>query len=211
MEQELALIRAVQRGDQEAFAKILATYEKQVYNLCLRMTANHEDAADLTQEAFIKVWRGVGNYKFESSFSTWIYRLTSNVCIDFLRSKKRRPTISLTQEEEQDGAAELEVPDAAPLPEEQLLQREHQREIAAAMAQLDEEFRMILTLRVLDDLSYEQIAEVMDLKVGTVKSRLARARTKLKNILTKDGNNSLDKTSKLSEYRGRGERQGDMR
>ena len=123
MEQELALIRAMQRGDQEAFAKVLAAYEKQVYNLCLRMTANHEDAADLTQEAFLKVWRGVGNYKFESSFSTWIFRLTSNVCIDFLRSKKRRPTISLTQEEEQDGAAELEVPDAAPLPEEQLLQR----------------------------------------------------------------------------------------
>ena len=204
MEQELALIRAMQRGDQEAFAKVLAAYEKQVYNLCLRMTANHEDAADLTQEAFLKVWRGVGNYKFESSFSTWIFRLTSNVCIDFLRSKKRRPTISLTQEEEQDGAAELEVPDAAPLPEEQLLQRERQREIAAAMTQLDEEFRMILTLRVLDDLSYEQIAEVMDLKVGTVKSRLARARTKLKNILTKDGNNSLDKTSNLSEYRGKG-------
>lgn len=203
MEQELALIRAMQRGDQEAFAKILAAYEKQVYNLCLRMTANHEDAADLTQEAFLKVWRGVGNYKFESSFSTWIFRLTSNVCIDFLRSKKRRPTISLTQEE-QDGAAELEVPDAAPLPEEQLLQRERQREIAAAMTQLDEEFRMILTLRVLEDLSYEQIAEVMDLKVGTVKSRLARARTKLKNIITKDGNNSLDKTSNLSEYRGRG-------
>ena len=204
MEQELALIRAMQRGDQEAFAKVLAAYEKQVYNLCLRMTANHEDAADLTQEAFLKVWRGVGNYKFESSFSTWIFRLTSNVCIDFLRSKKRRPTISLTQEEEQDGAAELEVPDAAPLPEEQLLQRERQREIAAAMTQLDEEFRMILTLRVLEDLSYEQIAEVMDLKVGTVKSRLARARTKLKNILTKDGNNSLDKTSNLSEYRGKG-------
>lgn len=188
MEQEMALIRRVQAGDQDAFAKLLEAYEKPVYNLCLRMTGNREDAADLTQEAFLKVWRGAAQYQFESSFSTWLYRLTSNVCIDFLRGKKRRQTVSLTVEEEQDGAQELEIPDTAPLPEEQVLHAETKREIAAAMGELEENFRLILTLRLVENLSYEQIADALELKVGTVKSRLARARSKLKNILVKNGN-----------------------
>ena len=198
MEQEMALIRRLQAGDQDAFAKLLETYEKSVYNLCLRMTGNREDAADLTQEAFLKVWRGAAQYQFESSFSTWLYRLTSNVCIDFLRSKKRRQTVSLTLEEEQDGAQELEIADSAPLPEEQVLHSETKREIAAAM----EDFRLILTLRLVENLSYEQIADAMDLKVGTVKSRLARARIKLKNILAKNGNIFPPAPSNLEERGG---------
>ena len=129
MTNEMALIRRVQRGDQTAFAELLEAYEKPVYNLCLRMTGNPEDAADMTQEAFLKVWRGIEQYKFESSFSTWVYRLTSNVCIDFLRGKKRRQTVSLTVDEDQDGAAELELPDAAPLPEDQVLHRETESDI----------------------------------------------------------------------------------
>ena len=202
MEQEMALIRRVQAGDQDAFAKLLEAYEKPVYNLCLRMTGNREDAADLTQEAFLKVWRGAAQYQFESSFSTWLYRLTSNVCIDFLRSKKRRQTVSLTVEEEQDGTQELEIADPAPLPEEQVLHSETKREIAAAMEALEEDFRLILTLRLVENLSYEQIADAMDLKVGTVKSRLARARMKLKNILAKNGNIFSSSPSNLEERGG---------
>lgn len=202
MTNEMALIRRVQRGDQTAFAELLEAYEKPVYNLCLRMTGNPEDAADMTQEAFLKVWRGAAQYQFESSFSTWLYRLTSNVCIDFLRSKKRRQTVSLTVEEEQDGTQELEIADSAPLPEEQVLHSETKREIAAAMEALEEDFRLILTLRLVENLSYEQIADVMELKVGTVKSRLARARMKLKNILAKNGNIFPPAPSNLEEGGG---------
>lgn len=150
----------------------------------------------------MKVWRGAAQYQFESSFSTWLYRLTSNVCIDFLRSKKRRQTVSLTVEEEQDGTQELEIADPAPLPEEQVLHSETKREIAAAMEALEEDFRLILTLRLVDNLSYEQIADVMELKVGTVKSRLARARMKLKNILAKNGNIFSSSPSNLEERGG---------
>jgi len=196
------LIVRVLAGDQDAFAQLVKTYETQVYNLCLRMVANQEDAKDLAQEAFLKAWRGLRFYKFESAFSTWLYRLTSNVCIDFLRRQKRRPVVSLTMQEDEEDAVELEIPDSAPQPEEQILYREQKSAIAAAMNQLEEEFRLVLTLRVIEDLPYEEIAEIMDLKIGTVKSRLARARNKLKSLL-EAGNNLEKDSSKVTERRRR--------
>ena len=196
---EKALIQRVLNGDHEAFAKLMDLHEKQVYNLCLRMCGNAEDAKDLAQEAFIKAWQGLKFYKFESAFSTWLYRLTSNVCIDFLRKQKRRPAVSLTVQNEDEAEMELEVPDQEPLPEEQVIYREQKQAVAAAMEQLDGEFRMVLTLRVINGLPYEQIAEVMNMKVGTVKSRLARARLKLRKILLKTGNNLFSEASKEEE------------
>lgn len=195
MTDEKVLIRKVLDGDQEAFAELVALHEKQVYNLCLRMTGHPEDARDLAQEAFLKAWRGLRFYKFESSFSTWLYRLTSNVCIDFLRQQKRRGTGSLVVSDEEGEETELEVPDPDPLPEQQVIQQENQRIVAAAMDELEEEFRLALTLRVVDELSYEEIGEILDLKPGTVKSRIARARIKLKKILTESGNLSNSDSS----------------
>lgn len=202
MTDEKELIQRILNGDQDAFAQLVTAYETQVYNLCLRMSGNQEDAKDLAQEAFLKAWCGLRFYKFESAFSTWLYRLTSNVCIDFLRRQKRRQTISLTQAEEDEQMRELEVADSAPLPEERVVHREQKKAIADAMKLLEEEFRTVLTLRVVDDLPYEQIAEILDLKVGTVKSRLARARIKLKSLL-ESGNNLENKTSKCTERRKR--------
>lgn len=184
MMDEKALIRQILAGDQDAFAQLVQTHQKPVYNLCLRMVSNPSDAEDLAQEAFVKAWRGLRFYKHEAAFSTWLYRLTSNVCIDFLRKQKRQNTISLTDEDEQ----ELEIPDAEPMPEELLLHREKQQAVAAAMSRLEEEYRLALTLRVVDDLTYEQIAEVLDIKVGTVKSRIARARERLRKNLLENGN-----------------------
>ena len=188
MTDEKVLIRRIMTGDQEAFADLIALHEKQVYNLCLRMTGHREDAQDLTQEAFLKAWRGMQFYKFESSFSTWLYRLTTNVCIDHLRKQKRNEAVSLTVTDENGEDGEFEIPASDLPPEERVLQKEQQNTVEAAMQELDEEFRVALTLRVVNELSYEEIGEILDLKPGTVKSRIARARMKLKKILTKNGN-----------------------
>lgn len=200
---EQAVIRQVLEGDPQAFAELVQAYEKQVYNLCLRMCGNREDARDLTQEAFVKAWRGLPFFQQESSFSTWLYRLTSNVCIDHLRREKRQIRVSLTLEHDEEEPVELEIADSQPLPEEQLLHHEQRQAVAQAMMQLEEEFRQVLILRVVQDLPYEQIAQIMNLRVGTVKSRLARARQKLKKILLESGNKLENRSSKPVE-RGQG-------
>ena len=186
--QEEALIRRAASGDDGAFEKLVLAHQKQVYNLCLRLSGNEQDAYDLSQEAFIKAWRGLAQYQFGAEFSTWLYRLTRNVCIDHLRRLKRQPSVPL--ETEQDGeTVELPLPDGAPGPEERVLHEEKQRILAEAMQALSDEQREILVLRVVNDLPYEQIAEILGLQLGTVKSRLARARIQLKKILA-GGNHS---------------------
>ena len=181
---EEQLIRRAQQGDNGAFEELLLLHQKKVYNLCLRMSANPDDALDLSQEAFLRAWRSLGQYQFEASFSTWLFRLTSNICIDFLRRKKRRQETSLTESyDDSDEGAELSVPDAQPGPEQQAMTNETKIELARAMEQLSPEHREILQLRVVEDLQYEQIADILGVRVGTVKSRLARARLALRKIL----------------------------
>lgn len=185
---EEQLIRRAQQGDNGAFEELLLLHQKKVYNLCLRMSANPDDALDLSQEAFLRAWRSLGQYQFEASFSTWLFRLTSNICIDFLRRKKRRQETSLTENyDDSDEGAELSLPDCAPLPEQQAITNETKIELARAMGQLAPDHREILQLRVVEGLPYEQIADILGVRVGTVKSRLARARLSLRKIL-KAGN-----------------------
>ncbi len=185
---EEQLIRRAQQGDNGAFEELLLLHQKKVYNLCLRMSANPDDALDLSQEAFLRAWRSLGQYQFEASFSTWLFRLTSNICIDFLRRKKRRQETSLTESyDDSDEGTELSVPDAQPGPEQQAMTNETKIELARAMEQLSPKHREILQLRVIEDLQYEQIADILGVRVGTVKSRLARARLSFRKIL-KAGN-----------------------
>ena len=186
MQDEL-LIRRAQSGDEGAFEQLLLAHQKSVYNLCLRMAGNPDDALDLSQEAFIRAWRALGQYQFDAAFSTWLFRLTSNVCIDFLRRQKRQQHMSLTVTDDDEPGEEFTVPDPAPGPEEQAVHNERRQAVARVMAALPEDYRAVMQLRAVEELSYEQIAEILDIKVGTVKSRLARARTQLRKIL-KDGN-----------------------
>ena len=187
-EQEAAIVRKVLGGDANAFETLVLEYEKNVYNIALRMTGNSEDAADMTQEAFIKAYNSLQSFRGDSKFSVWLYRIVSNVCLDFLRSKNRRPTVSLSVEDADGEDAQLDVADESQSPE-LLLDRKLTREsVRRGLDSLPPDYRQILLLREIQGLSYDEIAQALGLEVGTVKSRIFRARKRLCNFLIDDGN-----------------------
>ncbi len=198
---EKSIIEQVLAGDNNAFGQLVQEYQTKVYNLALRMCGSQDDAFDLSQEAFFRAWRNLPGFQFDSSFSTWLFRLTVNICLDWLRAKKRRPTVSLTTINDEDEELQLDVPDPGMSPEELLLAAEDRAELTRALNELPVEYREILTLRAINDMSYTEIAEVLKLREGTVKSRLSRARNALRNKLLQNGNKLKTETSIPSERR----------
>ena len=187
-EEESRIVQKVLKGDVNAFEKLVLEYEKNVYNIALRMTGNSEDASDMTQEAFIKAYNSLQSFRGDSKFSVWIYRIATNVCLDFLRSKSRRPTVSLSVEDNEGEEVQLDVADESQSPE-LLLDRQMTREsVRRGLETLTPEYRQILLLREIQGLSYDEISQALGLEVGTVKSRIFRARKKLCAFLLQDGN-----------------------
>ena len=163
-EQEAAIVRKVLGGDANAFETLVLEYEKNVYNIALRMTGNSEDAADMTQEAFIKAYNSLQSFRGDSKFSVWLYRIVSNVCLDFLRSKNRRPTVSLSVEDDDGEDAQLDVADESQSPE-LLLDRKLTRDsVRRGLDSLPPDYRQILLLREIQGLSYDEIAQALSLE-----------------------------------------------
>ena len=181
---EQELVRAAAARDTEAFAALVRLYENKVYHLTLRLCGNEEDAQDAAQEAFLSAWRGLPSFREEAEFATWIYRLASNAAIDCLRrGKRQRGNLSLDDEE-----LGLDAPAAAPGPQELAEGAELRSEVARGLDKLRPDHRQILVLRELGHLSYEEIAGRLELDLGTVKSRISRARGALRKILLENGN-----------------------
>lgn len=196
--EESQLLRAAQSGDRDAFAALMERYEKRVYHQALRLLSSPEDAADVTQEVFFKAWRALPRFQGDSTFSTWLYRLTDNAAIDLLRrEKKRRGEVSLDEL----TAAGPPLADPAPVPQQALEARELRRAVAQGLTRLSDEHRRALVLRELNGLSYDQIAHIMGVPAGTVKSRIARARLALAKILRESGNFSAAPSSNDMERR----------
>ena len=198
--QEQRLVDAARGGDEAAFEQLVRQYEKRVLALTNRMCRNPEDAAEAAQEAFLSAWQGLKFFRGDSSFSTWLYRLASNACVDLLRREGRHQAAagpSLNDEE-----VKLDVPDTAATPHEAAEKQELREQIEKGLRALSPDHRQVLVLREMHQLSYDEIAQTLDIDVGTVKSRISRGRKQLRNFLLSSGNFSLPGASKKTGREG---------
>lgn len=179
------LIQRAQGGDGDAYGKLVVKYQDLVYNAVYRMVGREDEAADIAQEAFVKGWRALGSFEGRAQFGTWIYRIAINACISDRRGLKRRKATSLNSamrgSDDEEGG--LDVADGAPEPAEQLVDRENVRLVQEAIGEMEPEFRTMIVMRDMEGRPYEEIAEVLEVPVGTVRSRLHRARQALKDKL----------------------------
>lgn len=179
---DLSLVRRAQDGDHDAFAQLVGRHQDHVLAVARRMLPTHEDALDVSQEAFLKAYRGLKSFKTDASFSTWMHRIVLNACTSFHRKRnaaKRGNPISLHQPAGDDEGGELEVAGPTDRPEEEAAATEVRMAVAEAVCELDEEHREIIILRDLEGLSYDEVADALGLAPGTVRSRLHRARKEL--------------------------------
>jgi RNA polymerase sigma-70 factor (ECF subfamily) len=178
---DLRLIDLCQRGRLEHFGELVARYQSRIYNMAYRMVHCREEAEDITQETFLNVYRALATFQGER-FSPWIYRIASNLCFDHLR-RRRLPTISLDAPVGPHGHMPREIADAGPLPEEQALADALGSDVQRVIDGLPPRYRSVVVLRHIEDLTYEEIAAILEVPLGTVKTRLFRAREMLKNRL----------------------------
>ena len=174
---ELDILQRARKGDSAAFEEIVRAHEKTVYNLALRTLGNREDAEDAVQETFLKAYMALSGFRGESRLSVWLYRIASNVCTDCLR--RRRETVSLSAEDE-NGERELEIEDTRFDPAAAAEKSALRDAVREAMDALPDASRRVLLLREIGGLSYDEIAQMLEINVGTIKSRISRGREKLR-------------------------------
>ncbi len=176
---ETDLVRRAQAGEQAAFAELVAKYQDRVYNTCYRMCHNHADALDLTQIAFLKAYQALPRFEVQARFFTWLYRIAVNVALSHRRTVRRHPSLSLAGDHKDHDPPARGAAD----PSCRMEQMELQRRLQDALDRLDDEFRAAVVLRDVEGLDYGEIAEVLDIPLGTVKSRIYRGRMLLKAML----------------------------
>lgn len=181
--QEKTLIQRAAKGDLDAFEELARLYEKKIFALCLRYTCHRQDAEDVAQTTLLKLYRTLPQFAFRSSFATWVYQVTKNTCLDYLRVKKRRQehlSLEITENVIED--------ENTANPEGQWIDKEAVLELRRFIERLPEEQRAVLVLRDVDGYHYQEIAEILGVTEGTVKSRLSRARLKVKTWLFEEYN-----------------------
>jgi RNA polymerase sigma-70 factor, ECF subfamily len=185
--EDALLIKAFQRGDKSAFDQLVIRHKDRIFNLCYRFLGDYEEANDSAQEAFAKAYGSLKTFRLESAFSTWLYRIAVNTCKNKLGSssyRAKRKTVSLDNPGNNEvGALPMEIRNGTPSPLARMEEKERMRLVQTALDALPPEFKMVVALRDIEGLSYEEIAQITRLNLGTVKSRIARARTDLRNKL----------------------------
>lgn len=176
---EERLISNAVAGDSAAFSELMSLHERRMYAVALRICSNREDAQDCLQDAMLRIYRSLGSFKGQSSFSTWVYRITMNTCLDELRRRKSRNATSLDNLLDNGWSPS----DGENAPEKNALASEQRRTIDRAIAALPEDMRSAVVLRDIQGFSYDEIAEMLEANIGTIKSRISRGREKLRLIL----------------------------
>jgi RNA polymerase sigma-70 factor, ECF subfamily len=184
-ESDHQLIEATKQGDEAAFAEIVNRYRNPLTNYLFRMLNDYEEAVDLAQETFVRVYFAIDRYHTDYAFSTYIYRIATNLAISEIRKRRRRKLLSLTSffQNDDNESQEFHPPDEKSLPDEDLIENERNKTIEKAIATLPDKYRAPIILREIEELSYEQIAQILGLGLGTTKSRISRARGLLRDKL----------------------------
>lgn len=181
---EKELVDRAKFGDIEAFEQLIIGCQKKVFNIAYRMLGNYDDANELAQEVFLKAFRSIKSFKGDSLFSTWIYKVTTNACLDEIRKRKNKTVVSLDEKIEcNDQEVKRQIPDNAPTPDMEFEANELKRVLNRAIEQLPDDYKSVVVLRDIQGFSYEEIARIIDCPSGTVKSRINRGRQVLKKIL----------------------------
>jgi len=182
-EHDILLIARARNGDEMAFRELLTKYERPVFTICLRMVRNRDEATDLAQESFIKVFAMLERYNPTYAFSSWLFKITSNLCIDHLR-KLRIETFAMDEPiDGEKGEIQRQYQSPDPDPEQEYIRKEKMLRLNEAIENLPPHYRIMLILRHQESLSYEEIADSLDIPLGTVKARIHRAREMLKSTL----------------------------
>ncbi|HEY2955988.1 MAG TPA: sigma-70 family RNA polymerase sigma factor [Candidatus Eisenbacteria bacterium] len=190
------LVTGAQGGDSRSFDELVRRYKDKVYRLSFKILRNEDDAAEALQDAFLSAYRGLPNFKAESTFSTWLYRIATNASL--MKYRKRRDNmVSLEQSQNpNEGAEALQLPDWSTQPLDELLDAETRQVMNEGKALLDEDLRTVFTLRDEEGLSNAEVAEILDLSVAAVKSRLHRARLRLRDRLSRYFADRLSRTDR---------------
>ena len=183
LEGEPGLIERCREGDTGAFDEIVALHQNRIYNLCYWMLNDPDDASDAAQDAFVRAYRSLGHFRGECAFGTWLHRIAVNVCLDASRRRKRTPTPFSTLESDDEPTREQEPTAPGDAPHEISNRHERRRAVHEAMLELSEHHRTVLVLLDIEGHSYEEAAAMLELPLGTVKSRLNRARLALRDKL----------------------------
>ncbi len=180
MQTDEQLIKKASKGDMSAFDELVLRHNKKVMNTAYGMLSDYHDACDAAQEVFLRVYKSLSTFKGEAQFSTWLYRVTANVCNDILRKRKKHTAISLDRDDE---SSHSEIPDDSASPHERAEGNELQKLVQSEVAKLPEDYRVVLTLYEFENLQYDMIAEILKIPIGTVKSRISRAKKTLRKNL----------------------------
>lgn len=202
---EKILTKKAKQGDTTAFEKLIISHERNVYNIAYRMFNNEEDAKDISQEVFMKVYKNLNKFDENSKFSTWLHRITVNTCIDELRKRKGKETNSIDESMSVDeGNIKKQYADTTSSPEQILIAKEDINNLKKFIYSLSENHKTLIILRDIQGLSYSEIAEITNNSLGTVKSRLARARIQLRNILihSKELSEDTKRLKNINDERG---------